>query len=60
MAKTLCDWKKKDIEKHFDELCEILSQPRYVCRKCARCAHSSRYLCKPRKMKTSPDKQPPA
>ena len=49
VAKTLCDWSKKDIEKHFDALCEITNAPRFTCRKCARSAHDSKHLCKPRK-----------
>jgi len=51
VAKTLCDWKKKDVEKHFEELCAMVADPRYVCRKCARCAHFPRFLCKPKKVK---------
>lgn len=48
MGKTLCDWSKKDIEKHFEELCRLTTDPRFTCRKCARSAHESRHLCKPR------------
>jgi hypothetical protein len=57
MAKTLCDWTKKDIKKHFDELSVIVTAPRYLCRKCARCAHFPRYLCEPKKVdpSTPPD-----
>jgi len=50
MAKTLCDWSKKDIEKEFDALCAIVHDPRYICRKCTRAAHISKHLCKPRKL----------
>jgi hypothetical protein len=50
MAKTLCDWTKKDIKKHFDEVCQIVSNPRFVCRECARCAHSPQFLCEPKKV----------
>lgn len=49
MGKTLCDWSKKDIEKHFEELCAITHDPRFTCRKCARSAHDARHLCKPRR-----------
>lgn len=58
VAKTLCDWTKKDIRKHFDVLAEVLAQPRYVCRKCARCAHFPRYLCKPKKLKAPSPVEP--
>lgn len=51
MAKTLCDWSKKDIEKHWDELRALVENPRYICRKCARAASTSKVLCKPRKIK---------
>jgi hypothetical protein len=50
MGKTLCDWSKKDLEKHADELAKIVRDPRFYCRKCARSAHSSKVLCKPRKL----------
>ncbi len=49
MAKTLCDWSKKDLEKHADQLAEIVNPPRYYCRKCARVANHAKHLCKPRK-----------
>lgn len=45
--KTLCKWKKKDIEKHFEELVKLVCEPRYVCRKCGRAAHGEDCLCKP-------------
>jgi hypothetical protein len=49
MGKTLCDWSKKDIERHFDELCRLTADPRFTCRKCARSAHDAKHLCKPRR-----------
>ena len=52
VAKTLCDWTKKEIKKHFEEVCEIVVDPRYVCRKCGRCAHFPRFLCEPKKVAT--------
>ena len=48
MSKTLCDWSKSDIDKHFDKLSELVREPRFACRKCARSAHDSKSLCKPR------------
>lgn len=50
MAKTLCDWSKKDLEKSADELAAIVREPRWYCRKCARVANISKVLCKPRKL----------
>jgi hypothetical protein len=45
MAKTLCDWSKKDILKRSDQLALIVGAPEYVCRKCARVAIAKKYLC---------------
>lgn len=56
MAKTLCDWTRKDIKKHFEEMCEIVSEPRYVCRECARCARLPQFLCEPKKV-VPPEKE---
>lgn len=50
MARTLCDWTKRDLEKHPDKLLELVRDPRFYCRKCARVAHGSKVLCKPRKL----------
>ncbi len=46
MAKTLCDWSKKDLERHADQLYELTHQPTHFCRKCARVANCKRVLCK--------------
>ena len=50
MAKTLCDWSKKDIESKSAKLALILQNPRFYCAKCARCANDPRALCKARKL----------
>lgn len=47
MAKSLCKWKKKDIEKNVHELIQIVDKPRYLCKDCARVAHDKGFLCKP-------------
>lgn len=47
MSKTLCDWSKKDIERHATELLSIVSPPRWLCFKCARTACGKQYLCRP-------------
>lgn len=47
MAKTLCDWKKKEIRDHLPELEALIRNPRFLCRKCARVANTSKVLCKP-------------
>lgn len=48
---TLCDWSRKHIEKHSGRLTDIIREPRYYCRKCARAANEKKYLCKPVKIK---------
>jgi Na+-translocating ferredoxin:NAD+ oxidoreductase RNF subunit RnfB len=50
MAKTLCDWSKKDIQSHPDKLARILCDPCFYCAKCARAANASKRLCKARRM----------
>ena len=47
MPKSLCKWKKKEIEKSLHELIHIVEKPRYICTDCARCAHDKNFLCKP-------------
>lgn len=48
--KTLCKWDKDDIKDNFKELKKIVSEPRYVCRKCARAAKKEEWLCKPEEL----------
>ncbi len=50
MSKTLCDWSKRDLERHPEKLAELVREPRFYCRKCARAANTSKVLCKPRKL----------
>lgn len=50
MARTLCDWSKRDIEKKADKLYEIVRDPKFICRKCARVANQYEVLCKPKRM----------
>lgn len=50
MAKTLCDWSKKDIAAKPEKLAELISDPRFYCAKCARAASLPRALCKARKL----------
>jgi hypothetical protein len=55
MAKSLCKWKKKDIEQHLGELTHIVNKPRFACKDCARCAHNKSYLCKAVKLHCNQD-----
>jgi hypothetical protein len=49
---TLCDFDKKEIEKRLKEIIKQVTDPKFICRKCARTAHKEEYLCKPQKLKT--------
>lgn len=51
MAKTLCDWSKKDIIKRADELAALLRDPQFYCKNCARSACTSKVLCEPKRLK---------
>jgi hypothetical protein len=50
-SKTFCDLNKDYISKNLDEMMELTSNPKYICRKCARAANDDTHLCKPVKMK---------
>jgi hypothetical protein len=52
VAKTLCDWSEKDIEKKAAKLAELLLSPRFLCRRCARAAARSKVLCKPARLES--------
>ncbi|GAB4169719.1 MAG: hypothetical protein Fur0032_08350 [Terrimicrobiaceae bacterium] len=54
MAKTLCDWKKKDIEDKASFLRAIVNSPTHFCRRCARVANTPKVLCKARKFPAAP------
>ncbi len=55
MAKTLCEWSRKDIEKHWDKLVELTKKRHYICLKCARSACDAKHLCKAHKVKHEHD-----
>ena len=41
----LCKMKKIQILQHFDDLSEMVSNPKYICNKCARAANKKSNLC---------------
>ena len=49
--KTLCDWTKEDIHKNYEKLYKIVSNPKFICTKCARVSGSEKYLCKKNRKK---------
>lgn len=61
--KRLCNLSKKDIDKHWKEIADILRQPTHVCRNCCRVANHKKRLCNPEKLAeddqrlTEPDSQ---
>lgn len=50
MAKSLCKWKKKTIERNMRELIHLVDKPRFLCKDCARVAHDKEFLCNPIKL----------
>lgn len=51
MSKTLCEWKRKEIEDKLIKLTDIVSPSHFICKKCARSASDKKYLCKGTKLK---------
>ena len=48
--KTLCDFSKSEVQQNLPELINIVANPKYICRKCARAVNKEEYLCKPVKI----------
>jgi len=46
-TKTMCKYKKEKIEENLEILKQIVKNPKFICRKCARAAKEEKYLCKP-------------
>ena len=47
MARTLCDWSRKDLEKNSEKLSYLVADAQFFCRNCARSANTKKVLCKP-------------
>ncbi|UTV27684.1 hypothetical protein [Photobacterium atrarenae] len=47
MAKSLCKYRRAEIGDQFAQISRIVSEPKFVCRSCARSASEKGYLCKP-------------
>jgi len=60
-GKTRCGISYSDIEKNPREFREMVSRPRFVCRKCRRIAADKESLCKAKKLKSlgKADRQQP-
>ncbi|MDA3962619.1 MAG: hypothetical protein PF961_17670 [Planctomycetota bacterium] len=46
----LCDVKKDQREKLWDQLSAMVAEPKFMCRKCLRVCDRPRHLCKPEKL----------
>ncbi len=53
LKKTLCKLDKHDIEGNVNDITSLVSEPKFLCLKCARVATKKRYLCSPIKIKSS-------
>jgi hypothetical protein len=52
MGKKLCKLVKEDyVEEHFKAYSELVSKPKYICKKCGRASNDEANLCKPKKIK---------
>ncbi len=50
---TLCKLDKHDMEERIPDIVSLVSEPKFICSKCARVAKNKKYLCKPIKIKSS-------
>ena len=55
MAKTICDWSKKDLEAKGEELRALTENATHYCRKCGRVANNKKALCKAKSFEKSED-----
>lgn len=46
--KRLCKFSKSEIETNLIEISRIISEPEFICTKCARSANISNVLCNPK------------
>lgn len=53
--KPLCKWDKDEIKDNLKDLKKIVSEPRFICRKCARAARKEEHLCKPEPLEKAGD-----
>lgn len=56
--KEICEWSKDDLRKHFELLCEIVAEPKFVCRNCGRAANRKKWLCEAKKLTASSETAP--
>lgn len=56
-GKSRCDISYSEIEKNRKEFLELVSEPRFICRKCCRVAVDKENLCKGKKLKAAEEVQ---
>ena len=49
--KSICKYKKGDVEKNMDLIISLVESPKYICKKCARVSNNKKYLCHSLNMK---------
>jgi hypothetical protein len=47
IRKSLCSLEKDDIKDNIEDVVAIVSNAKFICRKCARSARDPKHLCKP-------------
>jgi len=52
ITKTLCSLGRDEIKENMAKITEIVSHPKFICRKCARVSQKKKHLCKPVKIKS--------
>ncbi|WBA08699.1 hypothetical protein [Salinivibrio kushneri] len=57
MAKSLCKWRRGEVEANLSALASITTPPRAACSKCARVASDKTYLCRPVSLIDGADKK---
>ncbi|KKA44860.1 MULTISPECIES: hypothetical protein [unclassified Salinivibrio] len=57
MAKSLCKWRRGEVEANLSALASITTPPRAACSKCARVASEKGYLCRPVPLASDGDKK---
>jgi len=52
VSDSLCKLEK--LLKHdFDAYCQLVSEPRFVCRNCGRAANKKKHLCDPKRIRAT-------
>ena len=46
--KKFCDFNKKELKQHEEGIINLISNPKYYCKKCIRVSSKKDFLCKPK------------